>query len=49
MKFEYSLMNMTHPKERGIIAQESALNKLGREGWELVAIDGEWFIFKRAI
>ena len=49
MKFEYSLMNMTHPKERGIIAQESALNKMGRVGWELVGIDGELYIFKRAI
>jgi len=49
MKFEYSLMNMSHPKERGMIAHESALNKMGREGWELVGIDGEWYIFKRAI
>ncbi len=49
MKFEYSLMNMSHPKERGIIAQESALNKMGREGWELVGIDGESYIFKRSI
>ena len=49
MKFEYSLMNMTHPKDRGIIAQESALNKLGRDGWEIVGIDGECYIFKRAI
>ncbi|MEE9474303.1 MAG: hypothetical protein V3V36_01380 [Candidatus Hydrothermarchaeaceae archaeon] len=49
MKFEYSIMNMSHPKERGMIAQEGALNKMGREGWELVGIDGEWYIFKRAI
>ncbi len=49
MKFEYSLLNMSHPKERGIIAQESTLNKMGRTGWELVGIDGEWYIFKRAI
>ncbi len=49
MKFEYSLLNMSHPKERGTIAQESALNKMGRAGWELVGIDGEWYIFKRAI
>jgi hypothetical protein len=48
MEFEYSIMNMSHVKERGIIAQESALNKMGREGWELVGIDGEWYIFKRS-
>ncbi len=49
MKFEYSLINISHSKERGIIAQESALNKMGRNGWELVGIDGEWYVFKRPI
>ena len=49
MKFEYSVVNMSHVKGRGIIAQESTLNKLGRDGWELVGIDGEWYIFKRVI
>jgi hypothetical protein len=25
------------------------LNELGKEGWELVGVDGTWFYFKREI
>jgi hypothetical protein len=48
-KFEYTLLNMSHIKGKGMIAQESALNKLGKDGWELVGVDGELYIFKREI
>ncbi|NOZ77093.1 MAG: DUF4177 domain-containing protein [Euryarchaeota archaeon] len=46
-KYEYTLLNMTHIRGKGMIAQESVLNKLGKDGWELAGIDGEMYIFKR--
>jgi hypothetical protein len=46
-RFEYTLLNMSHIKGKGMIALERALNKLGREGWELVGLDGDLYIFKK--
>ena len=28
---------------------EAELNKLGSEGWELVAVSGKWMFFKRML
>lgn len=47
--FQYTLLSMSHIRAKGMIAQESALNKLGKNGWELVGIDGEWYIFKKEL
>ena len=48
-RFEYTLLNMSHIKGKGMISQESALNKLGKDGWELVGIDGDFYIFKKEV
>ncbi len=48
-KFTYTLLSMSHIRAKGMIAQESALNKLGRDGWELVGIDVDWYIFKKRV
>ncbi len=45
--FEYSILNVERLREKGMIALESSLNRFGKDGWELVAIDGNRFIFKR--
>ncbi len=47
MNFEYSIVDMSAAKEKGMIAQEGLLNKQGREGWELAGIDGSLYIFKK--
>lgn len=52
--------NFTSAKERtrweyserfigGSNQREKDMNRLGQDGWELVAIDGQFFIFKRQV
>lgn len=53
MKYEYKILELVS----GIGTMEKLLNELGAQGWELVAVSGQWglllnsmkFIFKRAI
>ncbi|MFQ5815720.1 MAG: hypothetical protein ACE5G7_04410 [Candidatus Hydrothermarchaeaceae archaeon] len=48
-KFEYSLLNVEAIRSKGMITFEGLLNKRGKDGWELVGIDGDLYIFKRKI
>ncbi len=48
-KYEYSLLHMGPIKTKGMIAQQGLLNKFGKDGWELVGIDGDIYIFKKKI
>lgn len=48
-KFEYSLLNVVAVRSKGMITFEGLLNKRVKDGWELVGIDGDLYIFKRKI
>jgi len=43
------LVNVEAVRSKGMIAHEGLLNKRGKDGWELVGIDGHLYIFKRQI
>ncbi|MDT3426456.1 hypothetical protein J2Z22_001982 [Paenibacillus forsythiae] len=56
-KLEYRCVNIVgefkhlFKSDKGELNQkvEDSLNDLGRDGWELVAVEGTWFYLKREI
>lgn len=49
VKWEYKAVDITElmPEEKGEVTVQQALNKLGKEGWELVCVPYSTFYFKR--
>jgi hypothetical protein len=49
-KWEYRRELISNPESTQVAHREDiekGLNDLGAEGWELVAVDGSWALFKR--
>ncbi|WP_457555282.1 hypothetical protein [Candidatus Pyrohabitans sp.] len=47
--FEYEVVNAAPARRKGMLSLQNLLNKMGKRGWELTAIDGDHYIFKRRL